>query len=117
MKMKPKQPKKKKAVAVNPLNPLRELLAAHAKLVSKNPDTYFELAYTKQAGWMAWLCDKPYSDGDPSRVVLAKGVGDTPDKACEAAVTALKTAPPKPEPAPPVPTPPVVTPPPPPPAL
>lgn len=65
---------------------LAELLALHARLLEQNPHCYFELAYTRTTGWMAWICSKPKAE-DPQRVIIAHGQGTTPD---DAAVEALR---------------------------
>jgi hypothetical protein len=70
---------------------IRNLLAKHAALVNGDPYCYFELAYTRQTGWMAFICDRPAEGiiGTPefgaNRTILAQGQGDTPDEACNAA--------------------------------
>lgn len=77
------------AVAV-PDDSIRNLIAAHAGMLDANPYCYFELAYTRQTEWMAWICSKPRED-DPSRKVLAQGQGFTPDEAASNALAALAT--------------------------
>lgn len=64
---------------------LQQLIQLHSALVEQNPYCYFELAYTRQTNWMAWLCSKPRED-DPNRQVLAKGQGDNPEQAAESAL-------------------------------
>lgn len=64
---------------------LQQLLRLHADLLRGNSHCYFELAYTRQTGWMAWICSKPRED-DPQRAVLAQGQGSTVDEAAEAAI-------------------------------
>jgi hypothetical protein len=74
---------------------LAGLLAEHAKLLEGNPYCYFELAYTRSTGWMAWITDKP-AKGEPgtaeyakSRKVIARGQGDTPEEAAADALCAI----------------------------
>lgn len=69
-----------------PLSAVALLVDKHAALLEENPYCYFELAYTRPTGWMAWLCSHP-KETHPDRKVLARGQGDTPD---EAAADALK---------------------------
>lgn len=67
-------------------DPITRFVAAHQKLLDDgNHYAYFELAYTRQTAWMAWLCSKPRED-DPNRKVLACGQGETPAEACAAAL-------------------------------
>lgn len=68
---------------------VRQLIARHAALLEDNPYAYFELAYTRQTEWMAWLCTKPQAD-DPARKVIAQGQGSTPEEACDAAIASTK---------------------------
>lgn len=78
---------------------IRDLLARHATLIEEgNEHAYFELAYTRQTGWMAWITDRP-ARGEPgtaeyarSRKVVARGQGDTPDEACADAIFAMQQA-------------------------
>lgn len=78
-------------------DPIRVLIATHQNLLDAgNSYAYFELAYTRQTGWSAWLCDRP-PEGTPgtpgfgsNRTVLAKGQGQTATLACEAALVHLK---------------------------
>jgi hypothetical protein len=75
-------------------DPLRALIAKHAGLLADGPYAhycYFELAYTRHTGWMAWLCSNQ-REQDPDRVVLAHGQGSTPDEACRNALTGNKEA-------------------------
>lgn len=81
------------AVAAPP-DPIRQLLARHAELRETNDYAYFELAYTRATGWMAWLTDKPLTGAhviNPDRIVLAQGQGNTPDEACSAAMVETTT--------------------------
>lgn len=72
------------------IKPLQRLLAAHqAILDGGNSYAYFELAYTRQTGWMAWICSKPRED-DPNRKVLAKGQGSTVEEACTSAMESME---------------------------
>lgn len=68
------------------------LIKAHAELLESNPYCYFELAYTRQTEWMAWLCSNPAED-DPDRKILARGQGNTPNEACMQALGMLTAAP------------------------
>lgn len=70
-------------------DPIRSLIAAHKKLLRTNAYAYFELAYTRQTQWMAWLCTN-CRDQDPGRKVLAQGEGSTPNAACRAALKRLR---------------------------
>ncbi|MFC4924755.1 hypothetical protein [Delftia deserti] len=79
------------APAVDALAPVQALLDVHAALLDANPYAYFELAYTRQTGWMAWITDKPMYGAqliNPDRKVLARGQGDTAAAACAAAAQA-----------------------------
>lgn len=74
---------------------LAKLLAHHAALLEHNSYAYFELAYTRSTGWMAWITDKP-AKGEPgtpeyarSRKVIARGQGDTPEEAAADALAAM----------------------------
>jgi len=67
---------------------ISELIAKHEELLENNPYCYFELAYTRQTDWMAWICSKPQTE-DPERIVLASGQGSTPEEACHIALNAL----------------------------
>lgn len=70
-----------------------ELIAKHSEELEHNAYAYFELAYTRRTGWMAWITDKPLNGGpviNPDRKVLCKGQGDTPEEACSAAIAAAK---------------------------
>jgi hypothetical protein len=72
-------------------DPLRALIAKHAELLADGPYAhycYFELAYTRHTGWMAWLCSN-HREEDPDRVVLATGQGLTPDEACRSALLGM----------------------------
>lgn len=72
---------------------VRALIATHAEILEDNAYAYFELAYTRQTGWMAWITDKPLYGApvvNPDRKVLAKGQGDTPDEACADAARAAQ---------------------------
>lgn len=70
---------------------IRELIAKHRAELEHNDYAYFELAYTRRTGWMAWITDKPLNGGpviNPDRKVLARGQGDTPEEACADAIAA-----------------------------
>ncbi|MGY6272734.1 hypothetical protein ACXIUT_23895 [Achromobacter denitrificans] len=64
---------------------IRALIAKHAELMRSNDYGYFELARTRQTGWMAWLCSHPV-ETQPDRKILARGQGETPDDACREAL-------------------------------
>ncbi|SAK88031.1 hypothetical protein AWB76_06269 [Caballeronia temeraria] len=68
---------------------IRSLIARHAEELEQNDYAYFELAYTRRTGWMAWICSNSRDD-DPNRKVIACGQGDTPDEACDAAIAKEK---------------------------
>ncbi|MDX4956276.1 hypothetical protein [Delftia acidovorans] len=91
---KPKHSPLPAAAAVDALAPVQALLDVHAELLDANPYAYFELAYTRQTGWMAWITDKPMHGPviNPDRKVLARGQGDTPAEACAAAAQVGDTA-------------------------
>lgn len=74
-------------------DPIRELLNHHASFIGAgNHYCYFELAYTRQTEWMAWICSKPRED-DPNRKVITSGQGSTPDEACQRAIDNLEPSP------------------------
>jgi hypothetical protein len=84
--------------AVKPATALSELIAHHASLLETNSYAYFELAYTRRTGWMAWITDKP-AKGEPgtaeyarSRTVIARGQGDTPEEAAADALASMTQA-------------------------
>ena len=64
--------------------PLTDLVAIHSDLLKSNPYAYFELAYTRRTGWMAWVTDKPLCAPVVStdRKVLYMGQGSTHQEAC-----------------------------------
>jgi hypothetical protein len=71
------------------------LVAFHAAQLDSNPYCYFELAYTRQTDWMAWITDRP-AQGEPgtaayakSRKVIVRGQGPTAQEACTDALAAL----------------------------
>lgn len=79
--------------AAQGMDAIRALIAQHSKELEHNHYAYFELAYTRQTGWMAWITDHPRSMpptkvANPDRKVLASGQGDTPDAACADALAA-----------------------------
>lgn len=71
------------------------LLAQHHALRQDNEHCYFELAYTRITGWMAYICDKPAGGtiGTPEfgagRTIITRGQGDTPGEACANALMVL----------------------------
>lgn len=69
------------AVVAPSIDPFAQLLAKHAQELDQNEYAYFELAYTRRTGWMAWICSN-HRDDDPERKVLARGQGSTPQEAC-----------------------------------
>jgi hypothetical protein len=79
----------------NALPNVADLLAHHGMLLQGNEHCYFELAYIRQTGWMAFICDRPAQGtiGTPEfgagRKIIARGQGDTPDAACANALLAL----------------------------
>ena len=71
--------------AAQGMDAIRALISQHGKELEHNHYAYFELAYTRQTGWMAWITDKPLCMPpvvNPDRKVLAQGQGDTADEAC-----------------------------------
>lgn len=80
----------------SPADPIRGLLQAHEDLIEQGENyAYFELAYTRRTGWMAWLTDRPAS-GEPgtaeyakSRKVIAQGQGDSAEEACQDALDVM----------------------------
>jgi hypothetical protein len=81
----------------NALSNIDALLAHHNALLQDNAHCYFELAYTRSTGWMAFICDRPAGGtiGTPEfgagRKIITRGQGDTPDDACANALLALGT--------------------------
>lgn len=81
----------------SPADPIRGLLQAHEDLIEQGENyAYFELAYTRRTGWMAWLTDRPAS-GEPgtaeyakSRKVIARGQGDSAEEACQDALDVMR---------------------------
>lgn len=67
---------------------IQVMLALHTRMLETNPYCYFELAYTRHTGWMAWLCTNS-REHDENRKVIAKGQGDTPDDACRNALSVI----------------------------
>lgn len=75
------------------MNPhLEQLISLHASMLEEIPYAYFELAYTRQTEWMAWITSKPRED-DPNREVFACGQGSTPDEAAKDALENYNTRP------------------------
>lgn len=64
---------------------LMQLVAQHDHYLETHPYAYFELAYTRTCGWMAWITSHP-SEQNPQRLILAKGQGSTPAEACQDAL-------------------------------
>nr|WP_206427612.1 VRR-NUC domain-containing protein [Burkholderia gladioli] len=75
-------------------DPIAALIARHAEELDRNDYAYFELAYTHQTGWMAWITDKPLQGPvlNPDRKVLARGQGGTPAEACRDALDDAQAA-------------------------
>lgn len=69
--------------------PLDQLVHFHRLVEEDNPYAYFELAYSRSTGWMAWVCSNVITR-DKTRKVLACGSGATPDQACVNAVRSSK---------------------------
>jgi len=80
-------------------DPIRDLIQAHEELIEQGENyAYFELACTRQTGWMAWLTDRP-ARGEPgtteyakSRKVIARGQGDSAEEACQDALDVMRAA-------------------------
>jgi hypothetical protein len=69
---------------------IQALIAEHALLIEAgNHYAYFELAYTRSTGWMAWLCSNS-KEADPDRKVIAQGQGNTAEAACGAALVCIR---------------------------
>lgn len=64
---------------------LQQLMDLHQALLERNSYCYFELAYTRQTQWMAWICSEP-KEHNPKRKILAQGQGDSPDEAAAEAL-------------------------------
>lgn len=64
---------------------LQQLIDLHSSLLKQNSYCYFELGYTRQTMWMAFICTNA-RELDPNRKVLAKGQGETPEAAADAAL-------------------------------
>lgn len=64
---------------------LDDLVALHTEQLSSNEYAYFELAYTRRTGWMAWVCSH-FREDNPNREVIACGQADTPESACARAM-------------------------------
>lgn len=85
--------RRKNSAFLHEMNPhIEQLIALHASLLVENPYAYFELAYTRQSEWMAWITSKPRED-DPNRKVIACGQGSTPDEAAKDALENYNTRP------------------------
>jgi hypothetical protein len=74
--------------------PLDMLVAYHAEVLQVHPYAYFELAYSRSTGWMAWVCTNVINR-DKGRHVLAVGGGATHDEACRNALANVKSVPEK----------------------
>uniref|UniRef100_A0AAU6W3X8 Uncharacterized protein n=1 Tax=Pseudomonas phage Cygsa01 TaxID=3138529 RepID=A0AAU6W3X8_9VIRU len=72
--------------------PMDMLVAYHAEALQVHPYAYFELAYSRSTGWMAWVCTNVINR-DKRRHVLAVGGGATPDEACRYALANMKNVP------------------------
>ncbi len=70
------------------MSAFQQLVEKHSKLLEDNPYAYFELAYTRQTEWMAWLGSCP-KDANPNRKVIAKGQGSSAEEACADAMRNL----------------------------
>lgn len=70
---------------------LQQLIELHGALLEQNPYCYLELAYTKATGWMAWICTN-HLEADPFRKVLARGQGESPEEAADAALESFPSA-------------------------
>lgn len=91
-----KQAAEEKAQAqTQALSNVEALLDRHQALLQDNEHCYFELAYTRRTGWMAFICNKPAGGtiGTPEfgagRKIITQGQGDTPNDACASALIAL----------------------------
>jgi hypothetical protein len=75
---------------VNP-NAFLVLVDAFMLELEKDPYTYFELAYTRTTGWMAWICDRIPVAGRPQsgRKIITCGQGSTVEEACFRAIQKL----------------------------
>ena len=62
---------------------VEDLISLHESLLAENAYCYFELAYTRQTSWMAWLCS---SSNPTNRNVLASGQGSSADEAAKNAL-------------------------------
>jgi hypothetical protein len=85
-------------VAATVASPVDSLVSFHAEQLEGNPYCYFELAYTRQTGWMAWITDRP-AQGEPgtaayakSRKVIVRGQGETAQEACADALSLIAAA-------------------------
>lgn len=64
---------------------LQQLIDLHGALLDRYPHCYFELAYTRTTLWMAWICTDRH-ESNPNRTVLARGQGESPEEAADAAL-------------------------------
>lgn len=58
-------------------NKFNRLFRLYHLALQKNPYLYFELAHTRQTGWMGWLIDK--SGGGRNVLVSSQDDSDEPD--------------------------------------
>ncbi len=74
------------------MSPIYDLINKHEAIKDQNEQAYFELAYHRATGWMAWITDKPLCVppvANPGRKILARGQGHTAQEACADAVLSL----------------------------
>lgn len=68
-------------------NSISKLLVEHQQLLDEGNDyAYFQLAYTRGTGWMAWL--RSHHNESQAKIAV-KGQGETPEDACEEALDGL----------------------------
>lgn len=78
----------KQTVFKNTESSIDALIGLHGALLEDNAHCYFELAYTRRTGWMAFICDKPAggtvgtAEFGAGRKIIAQGQGATADAAC-----------------------------------
>lgn len=70
--------------------PIQGLIAMHGLLLDVMPEAFFELTWTQQNKWAAYICDKP---GFGANRVLTSGHGNTAAEACDDAIDDLLTRP------------------------
>lgn len=66
----------------------QDLLKIHERLLEKNPYCYFEVAYIRTTGWMAWLCTNALELDKNSRII-ARGQGVSVEAACKDAIDSI----------------------------